>query len=307
MVIYMSLSNRLLFCTGEGIGNVCQTIPVIRTLKEVLGYDIDFWHAFGAFHIEKFIPYVDNWYKGNEIVKVNKKNYKGAVSTWWTKDKVFNLPLLNEPSKLKLNRSEVDTYMDIARDLGVNEGNILWHGNCKYTPQDKYYDVVIHNGYKYNDTVTDWSVKSYPQYPEVVKVLQRSGLSICSIGATREYIKGTIDETGLPLKQSLGIVKNAKIYLGNDSGIYHCSNALEVPSVIIFTAMSIEKNYDSRFHKYSTLIYRDDLECRPCQGGRKWQKSCDRWRCREIDPDYIAEQVLNILKLNSFLNTYGRS
>jgi len=43
------MSNKILFCSGEGIGNVIQTIPVIRTLTESMGYTVDFWHAFGAF------------------------------------------------------------------------------------------------------------------------------------------------------------------------------------------------------------------------------------------------------------------
>ena len=120
---------KLLFCTGEGIGNVIQTIPVIRTLKEVLGYEIDFWHAFGSFQIPKLIPYVDKWLVGRDILDIDPEDYVGKVSTYWTRDHlgVSVLPkikLLNRIVPLTMIRSEVDTYMDIARDMGVKEEDI---------------------------------------------------------------------------------------------------------------------------------------------------------------------------------------
>ena len=71
MVHYVMSKNRLLFCTGEGIGNTVQTIPVIRTLTEVLGYEVDFWHVFGSFGVPKFIPYVNKWIRGGKITDIN--------------------------------------------------------------------------------------------------------------------------------------------------------------------------------------------------------------------------------------------
>jgi len=289
---YMS-NKKIIFATGEGVGNVLQTLPCLRTLKEVLNYEVDFWHAFGAFYIPKnLIPYINNYFRGSEISRINPNDYSGLVSTFWTRNHL-NIPalkqlkLLNSIQPLSAYHSEVDTYMDIARDLGAKEEDLLWYGKCNYKEADEKYDVVIHNGYK-RDPNLDWSVKSYPYYREVVKLLK--GLRICSVGAKNEYIEGTENRTGLDLLDSLGIIKNCKVFLGNDSGLYHCANALGVKNVVIFTATSIDKNYDKRFHKYSTLVYRNDLDCRPCQGNRGWKK-CKTWECREIHPQAIVNAI----------------
>ena len=117
---------------------------------------------------------------------------------------------------------------------------------------------------------------------------------MCSVGSTREYIEGSVNKTKMDLLDTLGIIANSKVFVGNDSGLYHCANALEVPSVVIFTATSVIKNYDDRFHKYSSIVARDDLACRvDCQLNKAWIKECSVWKCRDIDPDVVYDAILN--------------
>jgi len=286
------MTKRILFCTGEGIGNTIQCIPVIRTLKEVLGYEIDMWHAFGVFPVPHIIPYADRWFIGNGIKKANFSEYTGLVSTFWTRNHIKvlpNLKLMNKIQSLRMDRSEVDVYMDIARDLGAREEDLLWYGECNYNKTNEKFDIVISDGYNRQGSA-NWSIKQYPYYKEVVSLLKEKNLRICSLGAPGEYVSGTIDKTGLKLLDSLGIIANSKLVLSNDSGLYHAANTLGVKSVVIFTATSIEKNFDSRFHKFSTIIGRDDLKCRSCQAGRGW-KNCETWECREIKPEVVANKV----------------
>jgi ADP-heptose:LPS heptosyltransferase len=292
-------NKRILFCQGEGIGNVIQCIPVIRTLKEVLGYSIDFWHTHGSYHIpEGFFPHVDKWFVGKhrgKAVNLNASEYHGAVSAIWckvffNKNRVLKIPLLTKKNVLTTRRSEVDTYMDIARELGVKEEDIIWHGECNYKKMNEEYDIVIHNGYN-RKGAANWKIKSYPYYEKVVALLVKEGFKVCSVGLKEEYIKGTVNKTGLDLLSGLGLIKNSKLFLGNDSGLYHCANALGIKNVVIFTATSITKNYDKRFHKYSELIYREDLKCRPCQANQKWRRDCKNWKCREIAPEIIVNKI----------------
>lgn len=288
-------NKKLLFAGAEGIGNVLQTLPTIRTITEALHYEIDFWWAFGHYTIPKIIPYVGEWIVGQKIRSIDPSIYCGKVSTFWTRNylnipPLGQLPLLNEIVPLNVNRSEVDCYMQIARDLGAQEKDLIWHGECNYNRLRKaknQYDIVMHNGYK-KDPNFDWSVKSYPYYEEIVGLLDE--YTICSVGAKDEFIKGTDNRTGLDLLTTLGVIKNCKVFLSNDSGLYHCANALGVRNIVIFTATSMKKNYDKRFHKYSTVAGRDDLECRPCQGNRGW-KNCKTWECRNIDPKIIVKVV----------------
>jgi len=288
----MTTRKKLLFATAEGIGNVIQTIPVIRTLNERLDFEIDLWLAFGSFPIPNIL-YVDKWIVGGQIRQINLSQYEGVVSTYWTREHIRILPLklLNKPTKLSMTRSEVDCYMDIARDLGAKEKDLIWHGKCLYNQTKESFDVVVHNGYNPHGSA-NWKIKSYPHYAKVVEMLTKKGLKICSVGAGHEYINGTINRTGFPLLVTLGIINNCKVFLGNDSGLYHCANALSRPNVVIFTATSIEKNFDERFHKYTTIIGRDDLECRPCQAGRRWNKDCKTWDCQQVDPEVIYKAVM---------------
>jgi ADP-heptose:LPS heptosyltransferase len=289
---------KILFCTGEGIGNVIQTIPVVRTLKENFNTEIDYWHAFGSFQIPKIIPYVDKWFSGPEIRKINVNDYEFMVSTFWTRNHIDGLkkviPLEGNVHPLKMHVSEIETYLKIARDLGIEEEKLIWTGYCNYNiGRKEEFDLVIANGYNRSGSA-NWKIKSYPYYEKVVKLLSQEDLSIASIGAPNEYVEGTIDRTRLSLLESCGVIKQSRLVLSNDSGAYHISNALEVPNVVIFTATSIEKNYDARFHTYSELLFREDLECRPCQKGRGW-KTCSHWNCRKIDPKRVVELVLKKL------------
>ena len=297
MVHYMS-NDRILFCTGEGIGNVVQTIPVIRTLKEVLGYKLDMWHAFGSFKVPNIIPYVDDWFFGKQIASVDRRRYAGLVSTGWTIPYVGRLALdrLAVSPPLTMYRSEVDTYMDIARKLGVREKDLIWHGNCSYEPTKDAFDVVLHDGYNPYGTAK-WGVKSYSHYRDLVKKLIKHGLSVCSVGSPKEYIKRTNNRTDLDLPDTLGLIANSKLFIGNDSGLYHCANALEIPNVVIFTATSTVKNYDPRFHKYSTIVGREDLTCRKtCQIDKTWKKRCETWACRDIDPKLVYKTAIRVLE-----------
>ena len=195
-----------------------------------------------------------------------------------------------------MDRSEIDVYMDIARNLGVEEKDLIWHGECSrlyLSCSASQYDVIIHDGYNRYGSA-DWSIKSYPRYAEVALKLKEKGFSVCSVGLNGEYIENTEDKTGLDLFSTIGIINNSKIFLGNDSGFYHIANALNIKNVVIFTATSIAKNYDPRFHKFSTIIGRDDLDCRPCQAGRGW-KTCNHWNCRDIDPEFIVNKVEQLL------------
>lgn len=295
------MSNKILFCTGEGIGNVIQTIPVIRTIKERLGYDIDFWHMFGSFRVPKLIPYVDEWYIDGHLHD-DMNQYRGYVTTLWTQAARLPIKRLNTPRPLKMEgESEVDTYMHIARDLGVEEEDLIWSGDCLYNNREEKFDIVLNNGYNPVGSA-NWKIKSYPHYEELAKLLKNRGYSVCSIGTPQEHIEGTENMTRLPLLDSLGIIKNSKMLICNDSGMYHCANALNKTNITIFTATSIEKNHDRRFHIHSTLIFRDDLSCRPCQATHKWNKDCKTWDCREIKPEYIAGMADNIIGIAGFLS-----
>ncbi len=286
---------KLLFMTAEGVGNVIENIPAIRTIKEVLGFEIHVWHAFGHYPIPHITPYASKWFSGNEIRRINPTDYVGKVSTYWTRNHVNirllkNIPLLAMSDSVRPDRSEVDTYMDLARKLGAKEEDLLWTGECNYAPLTEEYDLVIHDGYNKKGVVSDsWRLKSYPYYKEVVELLP--DLKICSVGSRDEYIEGTLDRTDLGLLATGGVIHNSILFLGNDSGLYHYANCLKTSNVVIFTYTSTMKNYDKRFHIHSRILQNNKLDCLSCQNTPRF-KICMSRECREIDPEIVAKTVM---------------
>jgi len=294
------MKERIIFCTAEGLGNVVQTFPAVRTIKEVLGYDVDFWHAFGNYKIPNINPHVGKWFVGGQIARLNPNEYVSKVSTKWTAGHLNTGPLSRlilyayiSDLLIPIKRSEVDVYMDIARGLGAAEDDLLWHSGCLYKQVEEEYDLVIHDGYNKHGLRTDlWNLKSYPYYKEVVSLL--SDLKICSVGTPDEWIEGTVNKTGIDLLSTLGTIKKSKMLLGNDSGLYHCANALGVKNIVIFTYTSTVKNYDKRFHLYSTILQQEGLDCLSCQNTPRF-KTCETRECREIPPEVVADAVKEML------------
>ncbi len=288
------MSNKLIFCTAEGLGNVVQTFPAVRTIKEVLGYDVDFWHAFGHYNISKISPHVGKWFVGGEIRNLNPNEYVGKVSTKWTRGHLdmgglSKLTLYSFINDISIKRSEVDVYMDIARVLGADEDDLLWHSGCLYRQTKNEYDLIIHDGFNKHGIPRDnWHLKSYPYYKEVAHLLR--DLKVCSVGDPSEWVEGTINGTGLDLLTTLGVIENSKMLLGNDSGLYHCANALGTKNIVIFTYTSTVKNYDKRFHRYSTILQQEGLDCLSCQNTPRF-KTCKSRECREIPPEVVADAV----------------
>lgn len=289
------MNNKLLVCHGEGIGNAIQIAPLLRTLSEV-GYKMDYWHVFGSYSISNdLFPYVNKTFIAQEISMGNFTDYFGMVSTIWAKNFIKHLPLklLTSIKSLTITRSEVDLYMDIARELGISEDNLLWEASCNYDVMPEKFDIVISNGYnRKGDPV--WVNKSYLHYKDVVYGLKNKGYTIASIGSKSEYIEGTEDRTMLPIKESLGLIKNAKLFIGNDSGMYHCANAVGTHNIALFTFTSTIKNYDSRFHKHCTIIRNNTLDCLDCQNTPRF-KTCKSRICRDIDPNIIIKKAEELL------------
>ena len=287
--------DKILVAHGEGIGNCIQIAPLLKTLSKF--YEVDYWHAFSSYTIpHNLLPYVGRCFIGAEIGSADLTTYSGSVSTYWTRDYVnqLGIPLLCDIHPLSMVVSEVETYMMIAADLGIAEEDFEWYGECNYNETDYGFDIIVNNGYNCGRPAK-WEIKGYPYYRELLDILINKGYNIGSTGSKHEYIRGTGDMTGMDLLDTGGVIKNSTLLISTDSGMYHYANALHTPNIVLFTATSVEKNYDERFHKYSIVMGRDDLDCRPCQGGKMWMNGCTSWECQKIDPEVIAQEVEVIL------------
>ena len=291
---------KFLLVHGEGLGNIVEALPLVKTIEAAFG-PVDVALSKTSFDIPKDLFPGRTVYLPGE--NVPEGPYEGKIVTIWPGKKgreiCSRLRVLNDIRKqgMRLDRSEVDVYLNAARDMGINKASFQF--NCKdmlgFIPTDERFDVVIANGYnwKMGDL---WKAKAYRNYEEVVAGLKEKGLSVCSIGVKSEHVPGTEDRTGIGLLESLGLIRNARVVVANDSGFYHCSAILRRPTVVLFTFTSVEKNRDERLHKTANVMGAD-LDCRKdCHAKSRWKKCPYSHKCTDFPAKGIVNNVMEVME-----------
>ena len=292
---------KYLYVIGEGIGNMVQTLPTLKTLRKE--HQVDVVVAKSSFGIPR------DFFEGgllslDDLTHEMVEGYDGKIETIWGHihgegcQPLMSLKTVNDVGRqqMRLDASEVRTYLNAAEDLGMKEEDFEFRVEemIQMTPMKQRYDVVLANGFNYMNTADRWVAKSYPYYGSVSLRLQDVGYSVCSIGSNSEAIPSTADETGWDLKQSAWLLQQAKLVISNDSAAYHIASALGKFNFVLFTFTSKEKNFDPNFHWKALKVTRE-LDCqRDCHQGLKW-KSCPHMDCREMRHGDIAEHALVIL------------
>jgi len=290
---------KILFAVGSGLGNIVQTLPAFHYANKKYGH-ITVWCASSSYPEFVKLLYGDL----TEVADIPKGEYEGQIMTYHVsslRDKRFPV-LSNDVRGFVGKMSEVELNLRCVGD-GYTDGDFSVASVFSGIDKKSESDVLIHNGYnKTTERAREvWEAKSYPYWEKVAKTLRVQGLTVGSIGSTDEYVEGTANLTGKPIQETIGLLKGCKVFLSNDTGTYHLANVIGVPNVVVFTFTCNRKNYDVRFHKYSTVVRREDLDCSPCQFAMKHKKAwllrkgeC-KWMCREIDPDVIVNIVMETL------------
>lgn len=166
-------------------------------------------------------------------------------------------------------------------------------GYCGHDACFERFDVVLANGYNKRVNLSDWLAKTYPHMEHVAGILLALGFKVATVGVPGEHIPGTVDRTGIGLGKTFGLIQRARVFVSNDTGLYHVAAALGVKAIALFTFTDLGKNYDRIFHRSVRVLARDDLACRPCQlrEPKFWirnQPLCG-WACRDIPPPLVIE------------------
>ena len=296
---------KALAVVAGGMGNIIQMTAAIRTIRERLGWQLDILSASlsgprgahadldpvlpGAVYTRATVHYAD--YEGVVLLGYGST---GRVANWEAR----GLKLLNDPARqaITCDRSEVDVSMNACRELGVAENDLNWHGDVNWNRDcPERFDVVFANGYYRDKAGGHWDVKGFPGFGSLAAAIKQKWprLSICSIGRDgREAIHGTVDRTGLPLLDSLALVARARFTVCTDSMALHAAAAIGARTYALFTATSVRKNFEPRFHWNARLVGRDDLICRAdCQRrGHAWRQ-CPRRECQEIGIGHILQCI----------------
>src|SRR5688572_27459210 len=215
-----------------GLGNIIQTTPAVRYLQG----------------------------KGQVVVIATPKT-RDHVRAVFGSDNVFeNVAILRkddyftncQPSVFSKHGGISEVQLNLAMVGCSSLAAIERKGFCSFEESDEVFDIIIANGYNKTKNLTDWIVKTYPHFPQVLKALPN--LKIASVGLPDEYIHGTINRTGIGLQKTFGLLKNARLVMANDTGLYHAAAALGTPTLVLFTMTDTHKNYDPVFHSSAQII-----------------------------------------------------
>jgi len=296
---------KILFCIGEGIGNIAQMVPSFLYLRrKYKDRHISVINIYPSWSKEArlfFESFADEYLSDDHK---DFKDYEGMfvppVLSWIKK---IPLPVLNKSNTNIYSAgliSEVEANFKIIGN-DYNDYEFCDFGGLfedKYKCSNKFPDIIIHNGF--SKIVKDrWYAKSYPHFSQIVDSAKAAGYSIGSIGSKDEYIEGTEDLTGLELRESIEVIKNAKHLLCTATSTFHLANMVGCRNTGIWTFNDVSKNFDKRFHRFSQIA-RLDLECSPCQHNGKdfWisNKPICNWACRDIDPHQLFNTIDNSIK-----------
>ncbi len=143
--------------------------------------------------------------------------------------------------------------------------------------------------------------KEWPSkyYIELGKIFEKNGFKVLILGSKNDLKKfekweeNFFDFVGkLNLIEVSYLIKNATLFIGNDSGLYHLSNALSVPSIGIYGSSS--PLWTGPLSENSIYVYKN-LPCSPCFK-RKCPKKENKYECLNIiKPIEIYELSKNFL------------
>lgn len=299
----MNKNMKILIVMEEGIGNMVMLTPAIQAIQKLLPTaEID---IFGRQPSIQVIPPRTNLVqKVKAIDKLLDVEYDiGFFTVWSQQFKKQNQDWINSHIRLiyelpfKIGQHETDHYMTMARWLGYTGG--IPKPYC-HLQQKK---ININNYIVLSDTTNRngaWERKRWLYYQELTKRLVTKGFTVVFIGGKQEAKESlnklkdliqtgkVIDLRGrCNISETAYIIKNAKMFVGNDSGTAHIAGAVGTCGFVFFGATLISKNKPSFLN-----VITKDLPCSPCQYTERWQ-NCKDWKCMDISVDEVLKQMFS--------------
>ncbi len=133
--------------------------------------------------------------------------------------------------------------------------------------------VVIepHSNSQWFGDLREWS---FERWERVVEWLHDHNYPVVQIGeGGRPVLEGAIDVTGrASFREAVLLMKRARLFLGQEGGLMHAANAVNVPSVIVWGGLTLPEF--AAYSKHTVLCTR--VECAPCglRGQCPYDKKC---------------------------------
>ncbi|MCS7245701.1 MAG: glycosyltransferase family 9 protein [candidate division WOR-3 bacterium] len=163
-------------------------------------------------------------------------------------------------------------------------------------------EPIVDGDYIVINPTARYPSRIYRHYDKLDKLLDKLSLKKVYIGTNDDlhFLKGTkfnginlIGKTSI--REMLIIVKYAKLFIGNDSGIAHIASAFNIPSIVFFGPTILSFGFEPFSDKYKVFEVKY-LPCRPCS--LHGEKPCKRkdYACLSwIEPELVLDEILQML------------
>lgn len=297
------MGRKLLIVMDEGIGNLIALTPALRALKK---YDSSIQiTVFGQSSVVKLL---EDSIIDKVISTPNNDTYDVGIFAIWYQN--YAAPYIerltqqcNEVFAIKLQSFEVPEYvqyMEIFKILGYE------------LDQDFIPEPFIGFPFNFNQPTValcntcapaeEWGRKRWPYYSELAQKLIDDKFQVLIIGAESDRKAGhkkkfpdkVVDCIGkFSLRELIFVFQHCQLVIGNDGGIPKLACAIGIPTIFIFGATYIPKNYP--IGQNFRVIYLP-LDCSPCQYSERWI-NCQDFKCMnllDVNSVYeVAKEVIN--------------
>lgn len=202
----------------------------------------------------------------------------------------------------------VDRYLDVVRSIGAYVDEPVFPVIITENEAQAAIDTASHAGLEFNKPYvvlapgTNWPTKRWPtaSYAQLADKLAReteyqvvitggSGDAGLASQIVSRSSTGVVDLTGKTgLKQLAHILKNAKAFIGSDSGPMHLAVALGTPVVAMFGPSDPDRNGP---YRGNNVVITVDRKCVRCQ-----KKRCEQECLQDIAVDSVFEKTAQLLK-----------
>ncbi|WP_448588430.1 glycosyltransferase family 9 protein [Thermocrinis sp.] len=136
--------------------------------------------------------------------------------------------------------------------------------------------------------------KRYPYFKEVILGLKREGYRVVLVGAEGECegLEGEKLCGKLSLLDTAGVIKLAKVFVGNDSGLLHVARAVGTKAVQIYGGTHPTLGF-SLFPDEGKVLFKN-LPCQPCSLHGKGECRYGSYECLEIPPEEVIRLISQV-------------
>jgi ADP-heptose:LPS heptosyltransferase len=258
-----------------------------------MGHEV---HVLVGREARAWIPILDGW----EAVAATIVDREGTqprakfdrfFRTRWGPNNKWLAPYTREigtVEKSLKDTHEADANMTPAFTIGWQDSTPPTHVECDYVPDGGGYIVFLTGC----NPLPLWDRKRWPadRWDMLASRLNENVVFLGAKSDSRPWMKDIgEDRCGLPLRESLGRLKNARLAVGIDCGLGHCAGALNVPLVVLNGCATITKNRPLG-SRVSVIL--SPLPCAPCQYTPRWKTCKKPSACMEaIEMDEVVKEA----------------